>query len=191
MKDINADTAAAFAASEGKVACFVQFNFDSGVQRYSTLPYNVVWNDELWQGVGALADVSEIRETEALIATGIKITLAGLSPSIVQIALSENVQGRTAGVWFVALDDYNQPLDNTAPIEFEGKVDVPPIGIVEGRATITVNIESRLADFARPKVRRYTDADQQARYPGDRFFEFVPQMVEKELTWPNRQWFLK
>jgi len=43
-----------------------------------------------------------------------------------------------------------------------------------------------MADFARPNVIRYTNADQQQRYPGDRFFEFTEQMAEKSVAFPSR-----
>ena len=41
-------------------------------------------------------------------------------------------------------------------------------------------------DLERAEVRRYTDADQQAEYPGDRFFEFVPALQEAEIRLPNQ-----
>ena len=39
-------------------------------------------------------------------------------------------------------------------------------------------------DLERAEVRRYTDADQQAEYPGDRFFEFVAALQEAEIRLP-------
>jgi len=50
-------------------------------------------------------------------------------------------------------------------------------------ASITVAAESRLADWDRPRVRRYNAADQNISYPSDKGFEFVPQMVEKSIRW--------
>ena len=50
-------------------------------------------------------------------------------------------------------------------------------------ATISISVESRLVDWERPRVHRYTNADQQIAYPGDKGLEFVAQMVEKELVW--------
>ena len=50
-------------------------------------------------------------------------------------------------------------------------------------ATISVSAESRLAAWDRPNVRRYNHEDQQIDYPGDKFFEFVPQMVDRLLVW--------
>jgi hypothetical protein len=50
--------------------------------------------------------------------------------------------------------------------------------------SVALAYESRLVDLERAEVRRYTDADQQAEYPGDRFFEFVPALQEAEIRLP-------
>ena len=52
--------------------------------------------------------------------------------------------------------------------------------------SVALACESRLVDLKRAEVRRYTDADQQAEYPGDRFFEFVPALHEAEIRLPNQ-----
>lgn len=47
--------------------------------------------------------------------------------------------------------------------------------VVDGaEPRVSLSCESRLVDLERAEV-RYTDADQQAEYPGDRFFEYVPR----------------
>ena len=51
-------------------------------------------------------------------------------------------------------------------------------------ARISLTCESRLVDLERAEVRRYTDADQQAEYQGDRFFEYVPALQEAEIRLP-------
>lgn len=51
-------------------------------------------------------------------------------------------------------------------------------------ARIALTCESRLVDLERAEVLRYTDADQQAEYQGDRFFEYVPALQEVEIRLP-------
>ena len=59
------------------------------------------------------------------------------------------------------------------------------VAVVDGaEPRISLTCESRLVDLERAEVRRYTDADQQAEYPGDRFFEFVPALQEAEIRLP-------
>jgi hypothetical protein len=50
-------------------------------------------------------------------------------------------------------------------------------------STIQLDLNSRGVDWKNSRNSRYTDADQQARHPGDKFFEFVSQMAEKEIFW--------
>lgn len=48
-------------------------------------------------------------------------------------------------------------------------------------ATITLTAENRLADWDRARIRRWTHEDQVAEHPGDRFFEQIPELMEKEI----------
>ena len=48
---------------------------------------------------------------------------------------------------------------------------------------ITLLAENRLRDLERLRARNYTDADQQAEYPGDRGFEFVPALQTMSIPW--------
>ena len=50
-------------------------------------------------------------------------------------------------------------------------------------ATIRLTAESRLADWQRPRVRRYNNADHQVLYPNDKFFEHVEKQVEVVHIW--------
>ncbi|MCK5385084.1 MAG: hypothetical protein KAJ29_05855 [Alphaproteobacteria bacterium] len=48
-------------------------------------------------------------------------------------------------------------------------------------ATVTLTAESRLRDLERPRTKRYTDADQQSRYHGDKGLEYIPSMQDKQI----------
>ena len=52
-----------------------------------------------------------------------------------------------------------------------------------GISTVTLTAESRLRDLERVRTRRYTDADQQSRFPGDKGLEYVPSLQDKQLIW--------
>jgi hypothetical protein len=49
--------------------------------------------------------------------------------------------------------------------------------------TIQLTVENILVDLERPRVARYTNNDQQSRFPGDRGFEFVESLQTKEIFW--------
>jgi hypothetical protein len=49
--------------------------------------------------------------------------------------------------------------------------------------SVSVNLESRFAAWDKPNVRRYNNADQQSRYPGDKGLEFVEQTTDRQINW--------
>ena len=63
------------------------------------------------------------------------------------------------------------------------------IRIEAPEATVQVNVVSALADFARPKERRYSNEDQQLYYPGDTIFDGIHETAEMVVVWPNKEWF--
>lgn len=50
-------------------------------------------------------------------------------------------------------------------------------------AALRLTGESRLADWMRPRVRRYNNADHQALHPGDKFFEHTEKQIEQVYRW--------
>jgi hypothetical protein len=50
-------------------------------------------------------------------------------------------------------------------------------------ATITINVENVLIDLQRPRVRKYTNEEQLARYPNDKSLEMVASLQEKDIAW--------
>lgn len=149
--------------------------------RVCTLGYPVDWNGYTWAGAGNLGSISPIGENSDLQAQGVNLTLTGIDPSLIQTALAEQYQGKQAQIWFCPLDGNGQRIGSPIRI-FNGRIDT--MSIEAGKtATITLACESKLIDFFRPRVSRFNDADQQAKYPGDRGMEYAEQMVDKQITW--------
>ena len=42
-----------------------------------------------------------------------------------------------------------------------------------------------------PSGKLFSDQEQQAQHPGDRFFEYAAQMAEVTIAWPNKSFFTK
>ena len=68
---------------------------------------------------------------------------------------------------------------------FAGRIDAMDIQIGK-TASVSVSIESKLVDWERARIRRYTNEDQRNLYSTDEFCEFVVQTVEKELVWGQK-----
>jgi predicted rRNA methylase YqxC with S4 and FtsJ domains len=49
--------------------------------------------------------------------------------------------------------------------------------------TIELKLENRLIALERPNLRRMTDEDQKNLFSGDKGFEFIADLQDKELVW--------
>lgn len=180
-RSITAAVDSAFAGENVPLLLFAQLEFDSGTTRVTNCAYDVTWNGYTWTGVGALGSIDAVQEGADLQAYGLALKLSGIPTAQLAIALDEDYQGRAATIWAAPLDSNHQTIADPV-IVFKGRMDTMPISM--GRTgEIVLNLESRLVDWERARVRRYNDADQQAEYPGDLGLQFVEQMVEKQLIW--------
>lgn len=184
--------AVAEALNAGHVtAChLIEIQFGSGTVRVTEAPYDITWGVNTYSGFGRAGTVEGIRESAESEATGLRLSLAGPIAAYLSLALQEPLQGDPVNVWVTFFDANHQIIPDPV-LEFAGRADTMSVSESAGQSTIVLTAESRFADFARPRVRRFNDADQQAQYPGDKGFEYLPQMVEKTIIWPAKSFFAK
>lgn len=177
-------TAGAQTAAEAEVVrpiLFVYLALDGGDVRVNSSDRNWVFDGNTYLGVGVLGGISKVEETSELQANGIQLTLSGIPSAYVTTVLSEDYQGREVTIWqgFVN-DSYALVAD---PIK-QGVWLIDQMSVALGEtATVTLTAENKLVRWETPNVRRYTDADQQQRFPGDLGLQCVAQTVEKEILW--------
>jgi hypothetical protein len=179
-------TPAAIAAAASPVAApvvLVELDFASGFFRAWTGIGPLHWAGKVFEGLGAIGAVSEIEETVELRAVRLTLSLSPVPQEVVDIALAErSFRLRPARLWGVLLDAEGAFVADPFPL-WAGLMDV--MEVTDGtEARISLTCESRLVDLERAEVRRYTDADQQAEYQGDRFFEYLPALQEAEIRLP-------
>jgi hypothetical protein len=157
-------------------------DFVSGTKRLWSGIGNLIWDGQTWEGTGDFGRVSSIEETIELRAAGMALQLSGVDTDDLTEVIAEPIQGRRAKV-YIGFRDANFQLVSDPIVIFDGRMDT--IEIVDGgsTATITMNVENRLRDLDRARVRRYTDACQQSRYPGDKGLEYVPSLQEIDIPW--------
>lgn len=159
----------------------VKFEFDSGDLRLWNGIRPLTYNAEVYTGAGTLLQISGIQETQQLKAAGVEFMLSGIDAGAISVAMAEDYQGRLVTLWFGALDENDLVVDSPFQ-QFQGVLDLMELTDDGGEAIIKVTAENDLVALERPRVRRNTDEDQELDYPGDRFFEFVPGLQEKEIT---------
>ena len=157
-------------------------------------------DEEKWKALGELGSISGIEQATNGTAPEATMTLSGVSPRIIQLARDDfgtEARGRLVRVWlqFFGVEDEADPdnqrcLDLPYPI-WAGRMLRPGFTFDRGdddspeEATVSVTLESLFTARSRPNFALYTDSDQQARFPGDKGFQFVPSLVNKVLTWPD------
>jgi len=180
-------SAAKQAADSAQVVAIalVYMDFSSGPLYLNSSPYTISFNNQSWLGTGDLGSISEISEEDGTKANGISLQISGIDPAQISLALSESYQGRQVDVYVGFLNVTDHSLIADPILAFRGRMDVMNITYGE-TATITVQAESYMADWDRPRIRRYTHEDQQIDYPGDLGLEFIERIVDREITWGRK-----
>lgn len=161
----------------------VELDFASGPFRAWTGLGQLNWAGKMFEGVGSIGAVGEVEETVELRAVRLTLALSPVPQEVVDIALAErSFRLRPARLWGALLDAEGAFVADPFPL-WAGLMDT--MEVTDGaEPRVALTCESRLVDLERAEVRRYTDADQQAEYPGDRFFEYVPALQEAEIRLP-------
>ncbi len=167
--------------SGAKPFLLAKLEFDDGDFLVWSGRGDLVFNSQTYTGVGDLGKISEIEEGIEQRPFGIALEISGIDPSNISLALSEELQNRKAQVW-LGFFNSSYVLITSPVLLFKGRMDTMNIKLGK-TATIVVTAESRLIDWSRPRIRRYTNADQNERFPGDKGFEFISDTTEKEIVW--------
>lgn len=158
-----------------------KFEFDSGDVRLWNGFRDLIFNSETYTGSGSFLAISKVEETQNLKASAMTLTLTGINASIISIAILENYQGRPMTMWIGMLDSAGA-LAGSPLLIFKGEMDVMTLADDGKTATIQLTVENDLVSLNRAKEFRYNDQDQELDFPGDRFFEFVPSLQQKEIV---------
>ncbi len=154
---------------------------------FTTYHDDIEFGGETYVSQGSVGSVSNIEEDGSLSPSDYIITLDGTDVSIAAAALNAPPLNNPVTVYLQTLDENFRP-QGTPFVHFKGITDgVEKVG---GRtAIVSVRVKDRLADWQRPRVSRYTNAEQQLLYPNDKGFEFVETLASKEWEWPAASWF--
>lgn len=164
---------------------FVEMDFSGGFVRVHSALGTINWGGYDWLGVGTFGSVSPVEDTAELQRQTMVYTLNGIPSEMISIVLGEDYQGRDAKLYLGLVDRSTNTLTDTPVLIAYGKMDVS--SLKQGKTlSVSITAESRIAAWNRPQVRRYTHAEQQARFLGDMGLEFVDQASRKEIYWGRK-----
>lgn len=183
-RGLSAPQQAAVAAERVARTVAVELDFPDGFARFHGGHESITINGNAFMGVGQLGNISVAEESAELRSYGMTIKLSGVPRDSVAYALGQAYQGRRGTVYEVQLDATTWQVIG-ALVVFRGRMDQMDIALGQ-QAAVTVKLENRLADWDRPRIRRFTDDEQRRRDPNDGSFRFLSATTEKEIIWPAR-----
>lgn len=179
---------AAVAGPVARLALLAWFDFEGDPRWYWTGFGPLVTDDgQSWEGTGEVASISGLTMPLGTAAQQVTFALSGVSARVAALARQQSarVKGRDCAV-FIQLFNEDWSLQGPRRHVWSGSLDVMTYKF-NGDATFTVELtaESIWSGRRKPAYGFYTDADQQARFPGDRGCEFVGSLPGKTIYWPN------
>lgn len=182
---IDAPTLAALQAAHVRMFLLVELGFDAARVYLCDLPFAVDWEGHTYQPTAGIGRIDPITETDVE-ARGIVLTLSGVTPDGIATALAEEVQGREALVRLAVVDGGTLRVD---PIAWRGVMDVMAIEDNGTQPVIKATCEHELIAWRQGRGDLFSDAEQQARHPGDKAFEYAAQIAEATIVWPSAAFF--
>jgi hypothetical protein len=192
MPWIDASTAALLAKSTVRQAILVELQFASRT--------TYIWNGagrvraagQMWSGVGEMGGIQGLQQTREPTSDKVTLSLSGVSPEILSSAKNNtaDVQGRPCIIRMQLFGETWQPVGAALPL-FWGTMQRIKItrseakDLAGGTRVCSLEVENPFADRSRAAHRRYTDADQQAQHPGDRFCRWVSIQRNQSIVWPD------
>ncbi len=184
-RGLDSATLAASTAPEFTYSYFLKLEFDGGDVCLHAGLGNIVYGGDTYIGAGGIGTIGTAEENADLSRSTLSLQLRGLPNDLLAIILNEHYQGRTATLSVGYFDRTTNQLVADPTIIYRGRMDKPTVS--RGKTcTVNLTVESRFASWDRPLVRRYNDADQQLRYPGDKGLEYVEQIVERQIFWGQK-----
>lgn len=140
-----------------------------------------------WTGYGDLVAIQEVQIPQGFVAAKTTFQLSGVSPDIVREAKGSEtlVKGRRAILYLQYFDEDYAPLGSPWPVNLMVMDQLSFAADGPEKRTITLSCETPFVTRRRPRYSYLTDTDQQQRYPGDRGLEFIPELSNKQVTWPK------
>jgi hypothetical protein len=177
-REVNPSILAALSQSIVEPLLAIELMFDTSPVRFWFGVGDITINGNVYTGSGLLLNISQIEETGDVQAGNVDLMLSGVPTTLIAVALSEPYQGRRATIYFGSL----RPTIAVAEV-FTGFMDRMDIDESPETCRISMSIENELVDLERVRVRRFTNNDQQSRFPGDRGLEFIEALQDKEIFW--------
>lgn len=139
-------------------------------------------SSQTWVGLATIGEIADIAESADRRRNGVNMKLSGVDVSLLNMALTEDYQGKSAKIW-QAYFDQNLAIIPDPTLLFAGTMDV--LSAVDGsrQGSLSLDCESREQQLERTSRSLLTDQEQQRLYPGDLGLAFLNSLQSKPIIW--------
>jgi len=163
-----------------------KFEFGTPVYAHTGLG-TITYDTNDYLGVGTLAGLTGLEETENIVPAPVRVQLDGLNSVVLAESLDAASYGDRVTFFIGYRNDDGTLIDNPWTF-YKGRVDSSSFS--RGKEnSVSLTIQHDLAVLAKKIGTKYTDEEQQRRYVGDNAFKAVEQMqtVSKDLVWGSNK----
>lgn len=157
--------------------------------------YELTINGNKYLPMHGIAQIEGLSQITTIQSQAVTITLNGIPTNkvdLLKLALEETPEANQQAItiYMQLFDNAWQPIGVPIGIWW-GFMQPPRVSLSETTAesgasqTITLTAENAFLNKSRPSAGRYTDRDQQKRYPNDKFYQFASSLVNKTITYPD------
>jgi len=169
----------------GTIAYLIDFEFDSGTLRFTTIPNGTTFDGESYTFLGGIGSVGTVEETDELEPAQYDILIGSADPTILSTFLNDPALNRRCVCHQAILND-DQSFVGEPWIYFRGSMQPPSIN--DGKEPrIQILVKDELADWDRNITSNYTDAEQRRLFPGDFSLENISQLAGRKIIWPDKE----
>ena len=147
---------------------------------------DLVYNSETYVP-GTLGNISPVSE-DGLQDSAISVSFSGVDSSTLAAAAAQDFINSPVMVRIIPHDEDWVPVGDGILL-FDGFTTEAP-SISYGRESeVSVSCKGKFAALDRNRSERYSDAEQQRKYPGDLGMQYAASVANKEVTWPASSFF--
>ncbi len=167
---------------------FVELQYLSGTQYFSSAIGPLTWGGNLWNGLGSIANIDSIQESAAIDTQPLNFTLNIAQPSILASAVGDVAQyrGRPIKLYFCPMDE-NFRLIDTPELCWRGVMDTVAVGIKGQEGQIILKCETSAYALSRRPALRVNSAQQKLRYPNDTGLDYLVTLIANPQLWLSKR----
>jgi hypothetical protein len=149
---------------------------------------SIDWDGHTWQSLFITPTISNIAESSNLESQALDISLSPISSDMLSLALGEvdEYRGRPCSIYMAVLDDNFVQLGDPI-LRWYGYMDTMTIATQQDESgmsgSINLRCETGMHALSRLKTYRMNNAQQQAKVPGDKGFEYIERLMSEPYTW--------